>query len=88
MKNENRRVIYDGINMSVRALTLFIVIGLLLMAGLIWYGSAKENSRAGADSAPVRPNDQGYIAIAPSLPTEPCFQPRDTRLHYKSLRQQ
>lgn len=39
----NKRVVYEGIRISVQALTLFIAIGLLTLALLIWYAAAQGN---------------------------------------------
>ena len=50
MKNENRKIIYDGITISVRALTFFIAIGLLLLGVLMAYGFF-EGNKAEPDSA-------------------------------------
>lgn len=38
-KNENKKIIYDGISISVRALTFFILFGLILMGAVMWYGA-------------------------------------------------
>lgn len=38
-KNENKKIIYDGISISVRALTFFILFGLVLMGAVMWYGA-------------------------------------------------
>ena len=43
MKPENKKTIYDGIRISVRALTAFILIGLLLMGSLIGYAYLQGN---------------------------------------------
>lgn len=46
--------------MSVKALTLFILIGLTIMACLIWYGAVKGASNVHNDSSPNLPQEQSY----------------------------
>ena len=38
MRKDTKRVVYDGINISVKALTLFIAIGLALVGILMAFG--------------------------------------------------
>ena len=43
MKKETKRVVYDGINIGVKALTLFIAVGLLMLGMLMAYGYLQGN---------------------------------------------
>lgn len=68
MKAGNKKIIYDGINMSVRALTFFIIVGLIIMAALIWYGALKGVASGGAYTAPTPSHGQSYTEMPDRYP--------------------
>lgn len=63
MNFQNKKIIYDGINMSVKALTFFILIGLVIMACLIWYGAAKGIANSSNEGTPNQPQEQYYAML-------------------------
>ena len=63
MNFQNKKIIYDGINMSVKALTFFILIGLVIMACLIWYGAAKGIANSNNEGTPNQPQEQYYAML-------------------------
>ena len=63
MNPQNKKIIYDGINMSVKALTFFILIGLVIMACLIWYGATRGAAGTSQESSPNLPQEQSYTKL-------------------------
>ena len=83
----NKRVVYEGIRISVQALTLFIAIGLLTLGLLIWYAAAQGN--VFEDGAPAPAEQMAEPTVVPTAHrgkiNQRFIDKRELRYYNKSI---